>query len=104
MGNIFNKQTDKHIPNTVTNSSDNTYNVSCDEDSSTTILSILPGFSFRYNRNAELVTDTSCCICFTDYHDDMIMQMLPCNHILHRECAMNWYRKSRTCPLCRDNN
>ncbi len=29
-------------------------------------------------------------------------RVLKCNHILHDKCISEWYRHSRTCPLCRD--
>jgi len=61
----------------------------------------LPGFSFLYNK-CDFITDTYCCICYEDYYEGMPMHMLPCNHILHRACILNWYEKSSTCPICRN--
>ena len=65
---------------------------------------ILPGFTFEYGSCCEFVTDTECCICFSDYGMGMLMQMLPCNHILHKPCLIEWYRKSPTCPMCRNSS
>jgi hypothetical protein len=62
----------------------------------------LPGFSFVYSKDYDFITDNSCCICFIDYHQEMIMHMLPCNHIMHASCLDTWYCKSGTCPICRD--
>jgi len=64
----------------------------------------LPGFSFKYNVTCDFINDTACCICFYDYHPEMIMQMLPCNHIIHKKCLQDWYNKSQTCPICRSPN
>jgi hypothetical protein len=61
----------------------------------------VPGFSFHYTDNCDFVTDTKCCICFIDYYDGIIMHMLPCDHILHKDCISDWYKKSPSCPLCR---
>jgi hypothetical protein len=64
-------------------------------------LSSLPGFSFLYNPHQDFITESSCCICFRDYYDGVMMQMLPCDHIIHFNCFQDWYHKSPTCPLCR---
>jgi hypothetical protein len=61
----------------------------------------VPGFPFKYTRECDFITETSCCICFEDYFPGMIMHMLPCNHILHNICLQAWYNKSQTCPMCR---
>lgn len=66
--------------------------------------SLLPGFAFEYTNECTFITETACCICFHDYYDGMIMQMLPCNHVIHKECLSDWYRKSTTCPLCRSDS
>lgn len=61
----------------------------------------LPGFSFEYTMECTFITDTYCCICFKDYIDGLTMQMLPCNHVIHKDCLSDWYTRSTTCPLCR---
>lgn len=60
-----------------------------------------PGFSFNYNLECTFISETSCCICFEDYYDGMTMHMLPCDHIIHQPCLYDWYRRSKTCPMCR---
>lgn len=63
-----------------------------------------PGFSFNYEREASnFLREKKCCICFFPYDDDTVLHMLPCNHILHRPCLIEWYQKSATCPLCRQD-
>ncbi len=65
----------------------------------------LPGISFKYTNESDLITDTECCICFYNYRPGMIMPLklflLPCNHIIHKQCLDLWYHKSQTCPICR---
>lgn len=59
------------------------------------------GFSFEYNKKYTFLKETECCICFEEYNDGMIMEMLPCNHVIHTKCLHEWYHKSITCPICR---
>lgn len=62
----------------------------------------VPGFAFEYNKGCKnILDDNSCCICYHDYRNGMIMHMLPCNHIIHRKCLYEWCNKSNTCPICR---
>ena len=80
----------------------NPYNWNCGERRESLIPILeLPGFSFEYNHLCTFITDTYCCICYTDYVDGLIMQMLPCDHVLHKDCLNDWYKKATTCPICR---
>jgi hypothetical protein len=63
----------------------------------------IPGISFEYQFGCDLINDSFCCICFHDYYQGMMLQILPCNHIIHKDCMSVWYKKSPTCPLCRIN-
>jgi hypothetical protein len=62
----------------------------------------IPGFSFKLNKYCDFVNDKECCICFIEYYNGIDLHMLPCNHIIHKECIMEWYKKSMSCPLCRN--
>ena len=62
---------------------------------------VLPGFSFNYTTQCEFITDTFCCICFEDHCEDMLLHMLPCNHIIHKPCLIEWFSKSSICPICK---
>lgn len=64
----------------------------------------LPGFAFEYGPSSDLTNEIECCICAEDYYPGMILQMLPCNHAIHRPCLLAWYQKSTTCPICRLNS
>lgn len=61
----------------------------------------LPGCRVVYSDECDFITDTSCCICFEEYYRGMDMQILPCNHIIHRDCLKIWYQRSNICPICR---
>ncbi|KAG9133212.1 hypothetical protein Leryth_022439 [Lithospermum erythrorhizon] len=37
---------------------------------------------------------------FLDYGTSSLGCM-PCNHIFHQQCIVDWLRKSHYCPLCR---
>ncbi|KAI5944292.1 E3 ubiquitin-protein ligase RLIM [Manis javanica] len=56
----------------------------------------LPVRSFRKDD-----TETSCCICITDYKEGTKVRILPCSHSFHSYCIDHWLAEKRTCPLCR---
>ena len=44
----------------------------------------------------------SCAICLYDFDNpDMSNINLPCGHIYHANCILNWFDKNMHCPLCR---
>lgn len=45
--------------------------------------------------------DWDCPICLADTdHTGSQLVLLPCQHAFHEECLQEWFRTSRTCPLC----
>ncbi|KAF0700747.1 Aste57867_8700 [Aphanomyces stellatus] len=53
-------------------------------------------------------TSSECCsICLGDWHEadcaDMHIVKLPCAHVFHEECVMDWLGVSAECPLCRND-
>lgn len=42
-----------------------------------------------------------CCICFEAHHLKDRVIRLPCAHIYHPECIVDWLKRSCTCPVCR---
>jgi hypothetical protein len=42
-----------------------------------------------------------CCICFCDVNLGDRLTRLPCGHLYHRPCILEWLRKHCTCPVCR---
>jgi hypothetical protein len=42
-----------------------------------------------------------CCICFEEHHIRDKVSRLPCAHIYHPQCIVQWLVKNNTCPQCR---
>ena len=70
-----------------------------------------PPASKRLLRNLPTVTVTSddlteetnknCCICLEDQVIGSTAVKLPCGHIFHSPCLIEWLEKSCMCPICR---
>ena len=43
----------------------------------------------------------NCCICLEEIEMGKETLLLPCGHMFHEGCCMNWLKKSNTCPVCR---
>ena len=46
-------------------------------------------------------TDTSCTICLEDFPVGSSVTCMPCSHIFHRQCIVEWLNNSHYCPVCR---
>ena len=46
-------------------------------------------------------TNRECCICFESHNLRDRVVRLPCAHIYHPSCIVDWLRRSCTCPVCR---
>ncbi|KAJ3260132.1 hypothetical protein HK103_001208 [Boothiomyces macroporosus] len=42
-----------------------------------------------------------CPVCQDDYQIDEELISLPCKHIFHPSCIVNWLKLNGTCPVCR---
>ncbi|XP_004502144.1 uncharacterized protein [Cicer arietinum] len=47
-----------------------------------------------------------CVICMNEFdnvniNNEVTLCTLPCNHVFHQNCAVQWLQTSHTCPLCR---
>nr|GLL40847.1 hypothetical protein DM860_004406 [Ipomoea trifida] len=43
----------------------------------------------------------SCCqICKIEFVLDLELKMLPCKHVYHSECILQWLETKNTCPVC----
>lgn len=42
-----------------------------------------------------------CAICLQEFVVGLQVTRLPCSHIFHGDCVLNWLTKSKACPLCR---
>ena len=43
----------------------------------------------------------SCSVCFEDISIGTEARRLPCSHVYHTGCIVNWLQESNKCPLCR---
>ena len=45
-----------------------------------------------------------CMICLEDFSEGNVMTGLPCQHVFHHSCLVNWLKRSvfNKCPLCRE--
>lgn len=44
--------------------------------------------------------DIDCCICLAPVGSSRLQQ-LECGHALHKSCALRWFARNRSCPMCR---
>lgn len=42
-----------------------------------------------------------CIVCYDVFEKGKLCARLTCGHVLHRNCAKEWFNESPTCPLCR---
>jgi len=42
----------------------------------------------------------SCCVCLEDVCCGNKVRTLPCLHTFHADCAEEWLKKKKVCPLC----
>ena len=46
--------------------------------------------------------EQECSICLESNEKDNCFGKLPCNHIFHITCILQWvYKNNKTCPICR---
>lgn len=46
-------------------------------------------------------TVKTCVICQIDFNRGMEVTKLPCDHMYHQECIVQWLETSHMCPMCR---
>ena len=51
--------------------------------------------------NNNKIEKPNCCICLEEIEIGKDTLLLPCGHMFHDNCCMNWLYKSNTCPVCR---
>ena len=49
----------------------------------------------------ETNSSEDCSICLKVPKEKDIIHTLPCKHIFHKDCIVEWLSKINTCPLCR---
>jgi hypothetical protein len=47
--------------------------------------------------------ETDCAVCLGEFELEEMVRELPCDHIFHNDCILNWFIKAKSpaCPLCR---
>jgi hypothetical protein len=58
--------------------------------------------SYNYSEIKDKIDDKDCCICLNDFEDDCEVCILMCNHILHKDCMIEWGKYKQSCPVCRE--
>lgn len=43
----------------------------------------------------------NCCICLSEIQKGKETILLPCGHMFHSKCCLNWLKENNTCPMCR---
>ncbi|XP_043329311.1 RING finger protein 11-like [Cervus canadensis] len=54
-----------------------------------------------YRRNGCETQTPECAVCLEDLVGGDPIRSLPCKHIYHLDCIVEWLTRSFTCPLCR---
>ena len=49
----------------------------------------------------QICSQPSCPICSEDFVVDETTLCLPCSHLFHKNCVMQWLESKKTCPICR---
>lgn len=49
------------------------------------------------------IAGSTCSCCLEDFSAEDVVARLPCGHVFHEKCIMNWFlmRASNNCPMCR---
>lgn len=56
--------------------------------------------NFNNKINNDLLLD-ECIICLEKYNINDKIVRLNCNHVYHKNCIKLWFKKKKTCPICR---
>ena len=43
----------------------------------------------------------ACAICLVNLENNDKIRRLPCKHLFHSDCVMNWFKERMSCPVCR---
>ena len=58
-------------------------------------------FQYKHIQKYDSRKETQCAICIGDFvGTDIIKAFYKCEHIFHKNCLLDWLKKSNKCPLC----
>ena len=49
----------------------------------------------------KLSAEDFCCVCWEEFEIGNEIAKLECSHVIHKQCAVDWFSESATCPTCR---
>jgi len=49
----------------------------------------------------KLSAEDFCCVCWEEFEIGNEIAKLECSHVIHKQCAIDWFSESATCPTCR---
>jgi hypothetical protein len=55
----------------------------------------------KKNEKTNKIENPNCCICLSDISNGEDTVLLPCGHLFHDPCVLEWLNKNNTCPICR---
>ncbi|WCJ42663.1 RING/U-box superfamily protein [Euphorbia peplus] len=56
---------------------------------------------FWYCNGAGGDGEEECSICWEKYVEEIEAIKMPCNHVFHQKCILQWLKTKASCPLCR---
>lgn len=65
---------------------------------SKSVLEALEKFRYERSNESDLMT---CVICMEVVMNGTHLTRMPCSHVFHVDCIMEWLNHNHTCPLCR---
>ena len=43
----------------------------------------------------------TCSVCLSDINMEEETILVPCGHLFHCQCILDWFKQNNTCPVCR---
>jgi hypothetical protein len=63
----------------------------------------IPEININSTTELKKLKTKNCTICLEDYKVNDKLIFLPCFHLFHKDCIVNWAKRDSTCPLCKTN-
>ena len=86
------------------NSNDNNENLSDYENKKKQLILEMDEYQYKHIQKYDSRKETECAICLNEFIGvDIIKAFYKCEHIFHKNCLLDWLKKSDSCPLCNHN-